>query len=415
MRSYGSQQTDEIEKRTEIHTRLAQHEPKKPQRLPFIKNLFLGHLDTEFLNFPDPFSNDRYQEFIEWLKPVENYMSYVVSEDTNLSKDEILNALRDLKVLQASMGELYDGLNLSASETSKLIEIISALPWLERDFGGITCTSVQDTIGQKNVAMCTIKFEDTLIPMENELGDVHTTNNILLDLWAPGKQNMSGQAVSILRNFLNMLIKHILPRQHLDKNMYEFESIQNTISKIAASLYSMESVLYLTNGMIDTYNKQDVDAEKAVTELYCATECVKSIYEGLQIIGAQSYLKESPFIKQFLDALALVTFEGYNIDTQVYIALLGTQYAGKNFVRTYVLIATLARASRSYCYGVRNANYERQLALALSYNTHQRIKVLASEIEVGEIYNSNLAYEQIAQVMFEKKEYFAEHILRRIV
>ncbi|XP_012234986.1 complex I assembly factor ACAD9, mitochondrial [Linepithema humile] len=367
---------------------------------------------------------------------------------------------------------------------------------VERDFGGITCKDVKNLAGLHNSPACTVSFKDTKVPRENLLGTVMSGKNILIDSLAPGNRNIAPQAVGVLRAFVKLLTRHVLQRKHLDQNLHEYEGVQEVIGKIASILYSMESMLYHTTGMIDTFENQDCALEKAMVETYCANECVACIYEGLRIIGAQSYLRENPYIQIFEDALSYSLFDNSNIDSDTYIALLGIQHTGKhlrehilrirnpfNFpqhilkwatgkeyrlklyiadhmhpslidggrvledcitklqnasvhmlqrhgteisgrqmvlrrlaelaTRTFALVTVLSRTSRAYCIGARNSEQDRHVAGSFAILTIDRIKVLAEEIAAEDWNNGNQCHRTVAELVYNKKDYFAEHPLNR--
>lgn len=415
--------------------KLCEQKKKLKQRPPFLKNLFLGKFDFDFMTYPQPQSSERNKEFFEWIKPFENYVSSINSGE--VSTREVFQKLKELDILRARIDLKYDGLNMSEAETLKILDASGSIPWLattliknnivpidliskfgneaqkeyylpkigngelfpticitevtngpnmknietevslsdcgnfwimngrkefvangansnlflvigktdgkevssissltafivESNYGGITCSNVINTIGQQEVHICTIDFKDTYIPKENILGEMGNGNNVLLDVYAPGNNRVAGEAIGILRQFLSLLNKNILGRKHLDKNMYEFEAVQEVVGSITCSLYCMESVALFTSAIDDIYENQDLELEKAVTETYCANECIKQIYKGMQVIGIESYLKDNPYMKVYKDALGLSLFDGAAIDEKIYIALLGLQHVGLN-------------------------------------------------------------------------------------
>lgn len=367
---------------------------------------------------------------------------------------------------------------------------------VESDMNSITCKDIKNLVGLHNSSTCTITFKDTKIPKDNALGEITSGMSILIDSFAPGNRNLAPQAIGILRTFIRLLTRHVLERKHLDENMYQYESVQEVIGKISTALYSMESILYFTTGIMDIYENQDCTLEKAMVEIYCVNECVTHIYEGLQIIGAQSYLTEKPYIQIFEDALSYALFDSYNIDSDIYISLLGLQHMGKNLhqhimrlrnplnfpqhilnwifnkeyqldlriadhlhlslrsggellekcitrlnnvgilmlqrhgseianrqmelcriselaTKTFALITVLSRTSRAYCIGLRNADLDRQLANIFAILADNRIKTLTDEITSGEWVNGDKLYKNIAELIYSKKDYFAEHPLNR--
>ncbi|XP_018058590.1 PREDICTED: acyl-CoA dehydrogenase family member 9, mitochondrial-like [Atta colombica] len=367
---------------------------------------------------------------------------------------------------------------------------------VERDFGGVTIKDVKNLVGLRNSPVSTVIFKDTEVPKENLLGDLKIGSSILVDILSPGNRNLAPQAVGTLKAFTKMLTRHVLQRKHLDKNMHEYESVQEIIGKMASTLYGMESMLYYTTGIMDTFENQDCTLEKAMVEIYCTSECVARIYEGLQLIGSQSYLRENPYIRIFEDALSYTLFDGYNIDCNIYIALVGLQHTGKNLrdhifklrnpyifpeyifkwimgkeyrvqlkladhlhpsfasgsiqlekcitrlqtvsilllerhgtniserqmelrrvgelaTRTFALITILSRASRAYCIGLRNHNQDKHLADSFAILSIDRVETLAQEIVSGEWNNGDKFNKEIAELMYSKKNYFAEHPLNR--
>lgn len=409
-----------------INYRETQFEPlpkKKPQRISFLTSLLTKNVNSEVFTYPEQISL-RYNDFFKWLKPIEIYMSSCVNK--KLDKNQILNQLRELEVFRTHISEEYFGLTLSNSESLKLIETLSTLPWLgtyivknhisplqiiskygsesqkikyypkimsgemipticvyegdhraninsiqtlaiqdkenswllsgekhyvvngvdsnlflvfakhvssnitgtdsfslfliEHDFGNINCTNVYETIGRCEIPTCTVNFNDTIVPSENIIGTLGDGFKILMEYLKPGRQNISAQAISILRNFINTLIPDILQMRHYDRDLYQFDVVKKTLSEIIFSLYTMESMTYLTSGMIDEYEIIDADLEHILTETYCANKCLKCIQTGLQLIGAQSYMNNKSYIQAFHDAMALTTMDINNLDASTYAA-----------------------------------------------------------------------------------------------
>lgn len=601
------QSANQVQETINLETRLSAPLKKLPQRKPFAKNLFLGVFDHELMYYPEPQTKARNQEFVEWLKPIENYMLESQKDPHNVKKDDLLSNLKDMGVFRAHVNEQYLGLDMGQTELAKLVETLGCFPWLssylvknyiqpihiitklasdvqkakylpkiisgeirpticfteskdgaqsnyttteallsdchthwilngkksfvinghdsnlflvftqcalsrnqtmestprvlsvllvEKDCNGITCTDTENTVGQQENSVSTISFQDTKVPKENLLGEIGSGLNLLMDLLCPGSRDIGPQAIGILKTFIKLLTNDVLQRKHLDKNLYEYEAVQEVLGKMATTLYAMESMLYMTTGIIDMYEEQDCALEKAMTEFYCASECAACIYEGLQIMGARSYLRSSPYIKMFEDALSYILFDSYNIDSCILVSLLGLQYAGKNLhqhisklrnafhypryvlrtffnseyqiklqiadhmhpslqeggeilekcitklhmitvrllqkhgldisdrhmelrrlselaTRTFALVSVLSRASRAYCIGLRNAEYERQIAGSLALLTLDRIGILEKELHDGEYINGDKLYKNIVKEMYDKRDYLAEHPLNR--
>ncbi|XP_031783689.1 complex I assembly factor ACAD9, mitochondrial [Nasonia vitripennis] len=108
-------------------------QPKKPGRPPFAKNLFLGKFDYEWLAYPEPQHVDRYNEFQEWLAPIERYMKTVNPkefEETETIPSHVLQKLRELGVFGARIPGDYRGMNLLNSEYMRVLETVGTVPAL---------------------------------------------------------------------------------------------------------------------------------------------------------------------------------------------------------------------------------------------------------------------------------------------
>lgn len=238
----------------------------------------------------------------------------------NGRKTLVFNALNSNLLLVFANCKDYD---VRSKKTLSLLLV-------ESDSEGVNCTDVQSTIGRQHTPMCTVTFKNTIVPKQNIVGEVGTGFDILMELIRPGNQNIAAQAITILRQFNDMLLSHVVNRTHFDRNFYELDNVKRLVGGITSSLYCMESAAYLTAAIADEFEDQDVSLEKAITETYCANECMKNIALGLQLIGTHSALSKYPYMQTFEDALSLIMLDGMILDANVYIPTTGIQYAGKD-------------------------------------------------------------------------------------
>ncbi|XP_012271276.1 acyl-CoA dehydrogenase family member 9, mitochondrial [Orussus abietinus] len=200
---------------------------------------------------------------------------------------------------------------------------------VENSTSGISCEKPVSTLGQSNLQLNKVIFNDIIVPKHNLLGEIGSGNSILLELLSKEHCYLGAQSVALLKGFMNHLTNHVISRQHNNKPFHEFHSVQEVIGKISSSLYSLESMTYFTTGMMDTYENPDCLVESTIVWLHSARECINNIYQGLEVIGPQAYLKEYPYERYLRDALALSLMETPLADNDTLIALLGLQHAGK--------------------------------------------------------------------------------------
>ena len=79
----------------------------------------------------------------------------------------------------------------------------------------------------------------------------------------------------------------------------------------------------------------------------------------------------------------------------------------------YAMTAVVARASRSYCIGMRNSDHEMRTAMLFTYTTYEKVQMLAKELDECDLANGDRMLKEIAEAIFLKKGYFASHPLER--
>lgn len=80
---------------------------------------------------------------------------------------------------------------------------------------------------------------------------------------------------------------------------------------------------------------------------------------------------------------------------------------------TILNLQIAGRASRSYCIGLQNAEYEMLLATAYCINAMERVKYKVKQIYDGSYATNDDNCRKIARRVFHFKKYFPEHPLTR--
>lgn len=100
------------------------------------------------------------------------------------------------------------------------------------------------------------------------------------------------------------------------------------------------------------------------------------------------------------------------IDIYVMTACLG-QLNNVLITLTILNLQIAGRASRSYCIGLQNAEYEMLLATAYCINAMERVKYKVKQIYDGSYATNDDNCRKIARRVFHFKKYFPEHPLTR--
>lgn len=200
---------------------------------------------------------------------------------------------------------------------------------VERSFGGVTNGKPEDKLGIRGSNTVEVHFENTPVPLENVLGEVGSGFKLAMNILNSGRFSMGSSGAGILKKMISHTAEHACTRKQFGRHLSEFGLIQEKFAKMAVMAYAMESMAYLTAGIIDMYEQPDCAVEAAIVKIFSSEGCWTCVSECLQILGGLGYMKEYPYERLLRDARILLIFEGTNEILRMFVALQGLQHAGK--------------------------------------------------------------------------------------
>ncbi|XP_042195584.1 complex I assembly factor ACAD9, mitochondrial [Callorhinchus milii] len=200
---------------------------------------------------------------------------------------------------------------------------------VERQFGGVTNGKPEDKLGIRGSNTCEVHFEDTKVPLENVLGEVGGGFKVAMKILNSGRFSMGSASAGMIKQLIAMTSEYACTRKQFDKNLSDFGMIQAKFALMAQKAYVMESMAYLTAGMLDRPGEPDCSLEAAMVKVFSSEGAWLCVSEALQVLGGLGYMKEYPYERYLRDARILMIFEGTNEILRMYIALTGMQHAGK--------------------------------------------------------------------------------------
>ncbi|XP_053150349.1 complex I assembly factor ACAD9, mitochondrial isoform X2 [Hemicordylus capensis] len=200
---------------------------------------------------------------------------------------------------------------------------------VERAFGGITNGKPEDKLGIRGSNTCEVHFENTKVPIENVIGEIGGGFKIAMNILNSGRFSMGSASAGVLKKLIEMTAEYACTRKQFDKKLSEFGLIQEKFALMARKAYVMESMAYLTAGMMDRPGVPDCSVEAAMVKVFSSEGAWTCVSEALQILGGLGYMTDYPYERYLRDCRILLIFEGTNEILRMYIALTGMQYAGK--------------------------------------------------------------------------------------
>ncbi|GCC21834.1 hypothetical protein chiPu_0000221 [Chiloscyllium punctatum] len=144
-----------------------------------------------------------------------------------------------------------------------------------------------------------------------------------------GRFSMGSASAGMIKKLIEMTAEYACTRKQFDRKLSEFGLIQEKFTLMAMQAYVMESMAYLTAGMMDRPGEPDCSVEAAMVKIYSSEGAWICISEALQILGGLGYMKDYPYERMLRDSRILLIFEGTNEILRMYVALTGLQHAGK--------------------------------------------------------------------------------------
>ena len=193
---------------------------------------------------------------------------------------------------------------------------------------GLTNGPNEHKLGICGSSTTEIFLDDVKVPKENVLGDVGRGFKIAMGVLNNGRLGLAAGCVGMSKMLTDMALERVGERRAFKKYLGEFGLIKDKVAGMLARTYALESMTYLTAGLIDN-GVDDYSLESAICKVYGSETLWWVVNETLQIAAGIGYMKEYPYERILRDARINLIFEGTNEILRAFIALSGMQGPGK--------------------------------------------------------------------------------------
>ncbi|XP_072181721.1 complex I assembly factor ACAD9, mitochondrial-like [Diadema setosum] len=201
--------------------------------------------------------------------------------------------------------------------------------FVERNYGGVSSGKPEDKLGIRGSNTCEVHFEDTPVPVENIIGEVGGGFKVAMNILNSGRFSMGSSGAGMLKKLIGMAADHAGQRKQFETKLKDFGMVQEKIGRMTMTAYAMESMAYLTAGILDKPGVPDCSVEAAMVKIFSSEGGWVCVSEALQILGGLGYMKDYPYERYLRDCRILLIFEGTNEILRLYVALTCLQHAGK--------------------------------------------------------------------------------------
>ncbi len=193
---------------------------------------------------------------------------------------------------------------------------------------GLTTGPNEHKLGICGSSTTEVFFDNFKIPRENVLGELGRGFKVAMGVLNNGRLGLAAGCIGMCKTLIKMAIERVNERHAFKRSIGEFGLIKDKIAGMLARTYALESMTYLTCGMIDD-KVPDYSLESAICKVYGSETLWWVVNETLQIAAGIGYMTEYPYERMLRDARINLIFEGTNEILRCFIALSGMQGPGK--------------------------------------------------------------------------------------
>ena len=197
-----------------------------------------------------------------------------------------------------------------------------------RSLDGVSHGPEADKLGILGSSTTDLILENVEVPEGNLLGEEGKGFKIAMEVLNEGRLGLAAGSLGGMKLLMRETIEYARSRKQFGRPIFEFEMIREKIARMAEEAYALESMVYLTTGLVDR-GGIDFSLETAACKVFGSEALWRCASEAIQIAGGYGYIKEFPFERHLRDARINLIFEGTNEIMRLFIALAGLQGPGE--------------------------------------------------------------------------------------
>jgi acyl-CoA dehydrogenase family protein 9 len=199
---------------------------------------------------------------------------------------------------------------------------------LEKGMKGFEVGVRYDTMGRRGTDLRRLYVKDVRVPAELVVGEPGDGFRIAMQILNNGRIGLGTGSVGAAKGLLDRAIDHVKERRQFGRPLADFELVQDKIGWMVSYLFGLESMCYLTCGLVDA-GVPDYSLESAICKVSGTEFLWYAANRVLQLKGGEGYMRTEPYEKILRDIRIFPIFEGANDVLRAFIALSGMKPVGE--------------------------------------------------------------------------------------
>ena len=199
---------------------------------------------------------------------------------------------------------------------------------VEKGMDGFEVGERFDTMGLRGNDLRRLYFNDVKIPPENVIGEPGEGFRIAMHVLNNGRIGLGTGSVGATKGLIDKAIAHVKERRQFGMPLADFELVQEKISWMVSYLFGLESMCYMTCGLVDR-GVEDYSLESAMCKVSGTEFLWYAANRVMQLKGGEGYMRDQPYEQILRDIRIFPIFEGANDVMRAFIALSGMKPVGE--------------------------------------------------------------------------------------
>ncbi len=173
-----------------------------------------------------------------------------------------------------------------------------------------------------------IKLTNVKVPKENLLHKEGMGFKIAMTCLNFGRCTLSAGMLGGASFALEQAAKWAKYRYQFERPLGEFDLVQEKLARMAAYVYAMDAMLYITTGFLDR-GDSDIMLETAMCKIFCSEFGFRTVDDAMQIMGGESYMTENDVERIWRDSRINIIVEGSNDIMHSFVFAYGSKQLGE--------------------------------------------------------------------------------------